>query len=715
MPFGWPVGRHVAVPRSFVGSSSPPRGPALLVLQRQVDAAVRAGEVAAVLGQVAVRRRARDEALSAEAVARSALAGVRLEVDLDVAGLRRVAASGRERCGRLEALRAVDAARQTARGEAARARDDEADAAAAGSAAQLALAGQPARRVAASGLLTAALASASRVPSVRAERDRLAARRPDLVQLAQVEQRLLALAEEHLSSRETALSLATKAADLRAASVNTMIARLAFALEDDCPCPVCGSLAHPDKSELQDEGVSSDDEDRARVAAEAAQALVAEVKARLAADQARAADLRSRVAESTLARVDVEVAALDVNLAVLEAQAAQEAVAVANVARLDQERVEASSAVVASLERADACARRAADADARAAAAQGELAGALGGAADLDAALTWTAAEVVVAEAAVEAAEALGLAQVELDRALVAAQRACVAAGFASSEDAAAAQRGVDWRESAVTRVREAADTAAGLAETLADPELDVDLEVPASVEPTAVALAEADAALGAALGVAAERLQRRLSLERLVPELTAELAALEPLEERAREVRALADLCTGQGANGLKMTLTAFVLAARLEEVAASASVRLLKMTQGRYSLVHTDGAARGGVRSGLGLLARDGWSGQDRDTSTLSGGEMFLASLALALGLADVVSAEAGGSRIGALFVDEGFGTLDDDTLDEVMGVLDGLREGGRIVGLVSHVAELRQRIPAQVLVTKTRTGSHVSLLGC
>jgi exonuclease SbcC len=162
-------------------------------------------------------------------------------------------------------------------------------------------------------------------------------------------------------------------------------------------------------------------------------------------------------------------------------------------------------------------------------------------------------------------------------------------------------------------------------------------------------------------------------------------------------------------------MTLSSFVLAARLEEVAGAASVRLLKMTQGRYTLVHTDGAARGGARSGLGLLVRDAWTGRDRDTGTLSGGETFQASLALALGLADVVQAEAGGTRIEALFVDEGFGTLDEDTLDEVMDVLDGLREGGRVVGLVSHVAELRARIPAQVHVRKGRQGSTVALLGC
>ncbi|HEX8006236.1 MAG TPA: SbcC/MukB-like Walker B domain-containing protein, partial [Trebonia sp.] len=121
---------------------------------------------------------------------------------------------------------------------------------------------------------------------------------------------------------------------------------------------------------------------------------------------------------------------------------------------------------------------------------------------------------------------------------------------------------------------------------------------------------------------------------------------------------------------------------------------------------------ARRGGGRAGLGLLACDSWTGVDRDTSTLSGGETFLASLALALGLADVVTAEAAGTPMEALFVDEGFGTLDEDTLEEVMNVLDGLREGGRIVGIVSHVTELRQRIPAQVHVRKGQHGSHVAV---
>ncbi len=260
-----------------------------------------------------------------------------------------------------------------------------------------------------------------------------------------------------------------------------------------------------------------------------------------------------------------------------------------------------------------------------------------------------------------------------------------------------------------------APDFPAAVEAALADPELhDLPTE-PADVAAAAAALRDADLRVREAGAVEAAATDRRRQLAELVPHLVRAQQALVPLEQHAAQVRRLADLCSGGGANALKMTLTSFVLAARLEEVAAVASQRLLRMTQGRYALVHTDGAVKGGARSGLGLLARDGWTGQDRDTSTLSGGETFLASLALALGLADVVQAEAGGSRIEALFVDEGFGTLDEDTLDEVMDVLDGLREGGRVVGLVSHVAELRARIPAQVHVRKTRRGSDVVLTGC
>ena len=123
---------------------------------------------------------------------------------------------------------------------------------------------------------------------------------------------------------------------------------------------------------------------------------------------------------------------------------------------------------------------------------------------------------------------------------------------------------------------------------------------------------------------------------------------------------------------------------------------------------LVHSDERATGRGRSGLGLHVVDAWTGAERDTATLSGGETFFSSLALALGLADVVTEEAGGTRLETLFIDEGFGSLDEQTLDDVLDALDSLRERDRCVGIVSHVADLRQRVPAQLEVTKSRAGS-------
>jgi exonuclease SbcC len=181
---------------------------------------------------------------------------------------------------------------------------------------------------------------------------------------------------------------------------------------------------------------------------------------------------------------------------------------------------------------------------------------------------------------------------------------------------------------------------------------------------------------------------------------------------ERAQMLAGLADAAAGRGENTYRMSLNSYVLAARLEHVAAAASERLVAMSDGRYLLQHTDAKAARGAKSGLGLEVVDQWTGFRRDTSTLSGGESFMASLSLALGLADVVQQEAGGVEIETLFVDEGFGSLDEQSLEQVMDALEGLRDGGRVVGLVSHVAEMKQRIGAQLQVLKGRNGSTLRI---
>ncbi|GAB2896672.1 AAA family ATPase [Neomicrococcus lactis] len=186
----------------------------------------------------------------------------------------------------------------------------------------------------------------------------------------------------------------------------------------------------------------------------------------------------------------------------------------------------------------------------------------------------------------------------------------------------------------------------------------------------------------------------------------------LEPRRLAMRELEGLAKVARGEGDNRLRMRLSSFVLAAKLEAVAAAATVRLHEMSDGRYQLIHVDDR-QGRGKGGLDLAVLDSWTGQQRDTNSLSGGETFMVSLSLALGLAEVIQEESGGISLETLFVDEGFGTLDQSSLEQVMSAIDDLREGGRVVGLVSHVEEMKQRIPAQIQVRKTPRGSTTKVV--
>jgi exonuclease SbcC len=136
--------------------------------------------------------------------------------------------------------------------------------------------------------------------------------------------------------------------------------------------------------------------------------------------------------------------------------------------------------------------------------------------------------------------------------------------------------------------------------------------------------------------------------------------------------------------------------------------------MSSGRYELVYSGDVAAHGAASGLGIRVFDSHTSGTRSTGTFSGGESFYASLSLALGLAEVVQQESGGKPLETLFIDEGFGTLDARTLDQVMDVIDDLREGGRTVGLVSHVDELRNRVTARIEVHPTKSGSTIEVVG-
>ncbi|WP_328854623.1 AAA family ATPase [Microbispora hainanensis] len=317
---------------------------------------------------------------------------------------------------------------------------------------------------------------------------------------------------------------------------------------------------------------------------------------------------------------------------------------------------------------------------------------------------------------AAEAAATAAAADRESETALAEAARAARAEGFASVEHASAAVRTPEEREAMSERLGHLDAERATVEGLLADPELVAAAAEPPADLPELEAGHERAERDHTARTSAHDRAKARLDqLTGLAAELDAALRAYRPAEERHRLARRLAELATGtSGDNRWHMRLSAYVLGERLRQVVDAANERLDHMSGGRYLLRHDlnrSAGDRGRSGGGLGLRVLDAWTGVERDPATLSGGESFITSLALALGLADVVTDEAGGAEIGTLFVDEGFGTLDDETLDDVLDILDGLREGGRAVGVVSHVAELRVRIPAQLRVVKGRSGSTLS----
>ena len=201
---------------------------------------------------------------------------------------------------------------------------------------------------------------------------------------------------------------------------------------------------------------------------------------------------------------------------------------------------------------------------------------------------------------------------------------------------------------------------------------------------------------------------------------IKATLASLEELEKAMGEAREevtflsrLNDLANG-GEQGFKnVTFERYVLGAILDEVVYAANLRLQKMSRSRYSLERSDYTGGGRGKQGLDLAVMDAFTGQSRPANTLSGGETFLASMALALGLADVIQSYAGGIHMDTMFIDEGFGTLDPDTLELAMETLVQLQSSGRLIGMISHVPELKTRIPAHLEVTRGDDGSTAKFI--
>ena len=525
----------------------------------------------------------------------------------------------------------------------------------------------------------------------------------------------------HEDSREELLEAKRRWLDLREERLANAASELAAKLVAGEPCPVCGSGEHPGPADAGTNGPGlAQQEEKAHTAYEAAEAAHALVSRALAEAEQEVAVLAGQ--GGTTPSEDARASAGAALAAAEEAEQAAEELLDRRrrLEELDAGMAQANAALSETEAELSRTTASLAETAGQAASLDSSLSGLRGNHSSLNRRLRSLEDAVAVLNKAVEAQARLDGARSQAAEAREHLERALPAAGFATADEVRAQLLDPDGASAAEAAVRAAQDEAARVAGLFESEDVVLALaEAAGGFMPDEERLAALRAAAAAAQAGAREAdLAAGLASRCLasLASITAEYEAMvhssrEPAE-RAQMLSGLADAAAGRGENTYRMSLNSYVLAARLEQVALAASERLVAMSDGRYLLQHTDAKAARGAKSGLGLEVVDQWTGFRRDTSTLSGGESFMASLSLALGLADVVQQEAGGVEIETLFVDEGFGSLDEQSLEQVMDALEGLRDGGRVVGLVSHVAEMKQRIGTQLQVLKSRNGSTLRI---
>jgi exonuclease SbcC len=536
---------------------------------------------------------------------------------------------------------------------------------------------------------------------------------------------------------EAAAAAATEESSLRQAHLAGIAAELALDLGEDDPCPVCGATEHPHLAESAPGHVDAEQVEQAETR-------------RQEADERRAASAQAlTAARTTLADHESRTDGLDVEHA---GEAKDEATAAVTVAKGAQEQVagldrkleafdEETTRLQASAAQQESdlrSARTARDQQTtqltrdrtRVTEARGE-AGSVS---------ERMAAHQVRARAALRLQEALRTrdqAREEEDRrteeARIARDQAVTHGlehGAPGTGDATASgSRGSEALSDA--RIREAVltpATRAELAELLerravdearladgmaedgvaeADASADALAAADAALETARTALAAADDEVRTTSDRAARSSDRAERADHARVALEAAIAAATTTSRQAGVVVRVADLATGRSSDGDRIPLSTFVLMRRFEDVLAAANTRLTQFSNANLELLRDPGA-RGAKKTGLDLLVLDRRTDRMRVPETLSGGETFFVSLALALGLADIVTAEAGGVRMETLFIDEGFGSLDPETLETVVAEITHLADAGRTIGIVSHVGEMKNQIAEQVHVRRRADGS-------
>ncbi|MEU6564336.1 SMC family ATPase [Nocardia nova] len=570
------------------------------------------------------------------------------------------------------------------------------------------------------------------LPGVQRECEQARAAAEAAVELVRTRAELTTATEEFERARAAHADARERTLDLRERRLAGMAAELAGALVAGQPCGVCGSAEHPEPARPAAVTVAKSDEDEAVRAERAAEQRRDRTLAHRTELERRVELLTERGGDGDPAQLAAARDAADERLRATRASAATAGDLTETVARLRGTDTELNARLrdlesrsSAIQERILAADRRLSELTARVRAAAGadrtverrraRLENLIADATDLLTARgDATVAEDQFAALARRVEQAARAADLPVtdggvpngtpDTAVLAEYAKVVAAASRTPQQQA------DMDADLVTADRLRAHAEA----VLAEPEV----QAAAATAPVDLAGLEAEVAearrrCDAAVAAQADGARRVAQLEELSGQLWAAADRIAPLQRAHTELADLSEVVAGRGANNRKMSLRSYVLAARLEEVAVAGSARLRRMSGGRYEFVHSDAAGPRGRRGGLGLDIRDDYTGAVRPAKTLSGGETFMASLSLALGLADVVAAESGGLVLDTLFIDEGFGSLDADTLDAVMGVLDELRSGGRVVGVVSHVDEMRQRIPSRLHVIREPSGSKLQAI--
>ena len=555
-------------------------------------------------------------------------------------------------------------------------------------------------------------ATADGLPDARAAQQAAAARLQAAL-AAEDDQQTLALARgAEDEARLAAESATAEHAAARARWLDGLAGEVAAELAPGRPCPVCGAMDHPSPAVLAPDAPTRDDVERlAEASAEQGRALM---RATAECDRIAAHLTEQQGLAGGLTGEQARAAADDAERAVDQATAAVTRRGQLGT-RAEELRAEAEQAAT---EIASLTARQAALAEAIRA-AQDALAGdearvaqareCFASVAERAASLAARARQITALQ---QALDQLVQARREYAVTRAAALAAMAREGFADDPGQVLAAALPEAELTALTgRITAYEARAAELSTLLADEQLVAAAQAP---EPDLDALDAAAARAQQAAQDAQQRLgeansqlkQGRQASERL----DRALATYARVGPRAEPYLRMAELANATGKRNLAgVTLPTFVLRQRFEQVIDRANERLEVMTHGRYSLRRTDEREGRARRQGLGLVVVDHVPvDTERDPRTLSGGETFLASLAMALGLSDTVTSEAGGIELDSLFIDEGFGSLDADALDTVMGQLEQLRAGGRCVGVISHVAEMQQRIAERVSVRPSPDGT-------